>query len=203
MPLSPEQCDTLAELINIGVGRAAAALADLVGERIALSVPRVDVCELDELDARLDADGHCFETLVYQDFDGGLYGRAVLAFPTHSGRKFAQLLGHLNDLPDELDVDLHGILVEVGNIVLGSVLGTVSNLSGRRLTCHVPELSSHSPLSTVMATRATPRRVVFIADVDFLVDRRDIRGSIVCLFESNGIRAVIDTIALPTVAPDP
>ena len=41
--LTELQRDTITELLNIGMGRAAAALNDMVGEEVALSVPSVEV----------------------------------------------------------------------------------------------------------------------------------------------------------------
>ncbi len=46
MNITPEQIDTLKELVNIGVGRAANMLNQLVQSRIYLQVPSINVFHL-------------------------------------------------------------------------------------------------------------------------------------------------------------
>ena len=48
MELNDSQRDTLTELINIGYGRAASALSELTGFRIALDVPKVAIHAIEE-----------------------------------------------------------------------------------------------------------------------------------------------------------
>ena len=49
MILTDEQQDILTELVNIGVGRAAASLSELVGKRIDLNVPKLVICDPETL----------------------------------------------------------------------------------------------------------------------------------------------------------
>ena len=41
--LNELEIDALTEMVNIGVGRAATSLRDMVGEQVLLSVPRVNL----------------------------------------------------------------------------------------------------------------------------------------------------------------
>ena len=49
MSMTPEQIDALKELINIGVGKAAAMLNQMVNIRVHLKVPFVKVLTLSKL----------------------------------------------------------------------------------------------------------------------------------------------------------
>jgi len=203
MPLNSDQQDALAELVNIGVGRAAASLSDLTAARVELSVPSVLVCDLAGLKAHVESGREPFETLICQDFKGGLSGRAVLAFPRTSALKFAQLLGNLAAVPDDQDLDLRGILMEVGNIVLNAVLGCLGNIAGVRLSCAVPELSTETSVVQVMAAHLSAveqpeKHNVFLADVQFQVAERDICGSIAILFEFGGIASLLQALTAPS-----
>jgi chemotaxis protein CheC len=203
MRLTSDQHDALVELVNIGVGRAAAALSDLAAARVELSVPNVIICSLEELKIQVESNLEPFETLICQDFKGGLSGRAVLAFPRTSALKFVQLLGNLSAVPVERDLDLSGILMEVGNIVLNSVMGSIGNISGVKLACLLPEVSTDNSVVTVMAAHLAQgepmEHSVFLADVQFQVAERDIRGSIAILFEVGGISTLLKSLMVYSV----
>ncbi|MEN6498398.1 MAG: chemotaxis protein CheC [Thermoguttaceae bacterium] len=203
MDLTTEQHDALTELVNIGVGRAAAALSELCGERVNVSVPRVLVCQLAELADHLPVDEGQLDTLVFEDFQGRLSGRAVLAFPHASSLRLGQLLGHIACLPSESDVDLCGILTEVGNLVLNGVLGSMGNMAQTRLLCSVPELVTitepTSLLAGYLSRKDQPEHSLFLANVHFHVARRDIQGSILVLFECDGIVSLLDSLIVQSI----
>ena len=198
MCLKDEQRDALTELVNIGVGRAAASLSDLTGERVELSIPRVMLCDLERLNDLVQVEGEPFDTLVFQDFTGELSGRAVLAFPRASGMKLGKLLGNLDSLPNEMDLDLSGILMEVGNIVLNGVLGSMANMTGTKLSCAVTELLTGQDMPAALAdrtsTEAPDGRSVLLARVRFHVATRDISGSIALLFEFGGVESLLQAL---------
>ena len=54
MHLSPEQMDTLTEMVNIGFGRAAASLSALVRQRIVLRAPEIALYPLEDLHHQLN-----------------------------------------------------------------------------------------------------------------------------------------------------
>lgn len=203
MHLTPDQHDALTELVNIGVGRAAAVLSELCGERVEVSVPHVLICQLPEVGQHLSAEQDVLATLVLQDFQGGLSGRAVLALPRSSSLKLGQLLGHMTHLPCESDLDLREILTEVGNLVLNSVLGSIGNTAHARLLCSVPELVTPAEPVSVLANyllrQDRAEHGVFVANVHFHVARLAIQGSIVVLFECDGIVALLDSLIAASI----
>jgi chemotaxis protein CheC len=196
MQLTDDQRDALTELMNIGVGRAGASLSELVGERVELYALRIRLCCLDVLEGYVRSDAPGFETVVFQDFTGELVGRAALAFPHDAALKFGQLLGRIHAVPTDRDVDVNGILIEVGNIVLNAVLGTIGNLSDSAFSCSVPELSTVEHIAVVMSAHAAAGaledRSVILADAGFHVARRNVHGTIAVLFEMGGIASILD-----------
>ncbi len=202
MNFNQDQIDALTEVINIGIGRAAASLSELVQERIELAAPRVQIHRVEELPEILKPDEDGATTAILQEFQGTLTGRAALAFPHTSALKLAQVLGRLDEMPEDLDLDLSGILTEVGNIVLNAVLGSISNAAGASLCFSVPELSLGSNVAVLMTvglsqTKLTQLHVV-VADATFRVASRDISGSLVLVFELGGLKSVVETILAST-----
>ena len=196
MQLTDDQNDALTEVVNIGVGKAAAALSQLMGERICLSVPRIIVCDPDELSRNLDASPEQLDTSVVQDFNGDVSGRAVLAFPRSSGVKLGQVLAGLNETSDELDLDLADTLEEVGNIVLNGVLGSISNLLASGLIYSVPRLHADTDVRHLLTDHPTDKqhtsRTRLMANTQFDVASRSISGSLLIVFNLGSIETIIE-----------
>jgi len=198
MSYTSEETDVLTEVVNIGVGRAAASLNELIGERIELSVPQVTLCTLSEIQGNVREDRGELDTSIIQDFDGPTSGRAVLAFPGSSALKLGQILADLDEEPTELDFDLRDVLNEVGNIVLNGVLGSLSNLLQGNLRYTVPKLSTETSFWELvqrhLARDENGETPVLIADARFQVAARNIGGSLILLFDCGGIQAITDSL---------
>ena len=92
MELSAVQQDSLTELINIGYGRAAAALSDLTGHRITLEVPEVAMHPIAELTPLLSRFVRGEVASVNQIFSGPIAGNALLLMDEPSALTLSRLL---------------------------------------------------------------------------------------------------------------
>jgi len=193
MRLDPIQEDILREQINIGIGRAAATLSELMGTRIELSIPSVSLWDLDEWWGRHQAD--LSGMAVVQDFVGLCSGRAILVLPRDSGLRMAQILGGDEGGSDELDLEMSGILAEVGNIMINGVLGSLSNATASRMNYSLPEFYG-DPEQAFLSIPPEPvdRREVLVADADFHVSQYAVRGSLLIAFARGGIEALVQGV---------
>jgi len=136
--LTDVQEDALTEIINIGVGRAGSVLSELVGSIVKLHVPSVGLTSLPNLPSCLSLASETELASVRQNFSGSLDGRAVLLFPRESGNILArQLIGDYTDITS-IDSERKEALIEVGNILLNSILGSMSNILQHRLDYEIP-----------------------------------------------------------------
>ena len=120
--------DALAELVNIGVSRAAASLREMVGQEILLSVPAVAVVSREEA-ARLigEREPHSL-VAVHQAFHGDLSGRALLIFPEANSLELVRAVtGGALPLDDIIALEQEA-LAETGNIILNGCLATIANM---------------------------------------------------------------------------
>lgn len=176
--------DALAELVNVGVGRAASSLSSMVQERIELSVPRVVTIPHAEICRHLDLEHEIGlkdeVVLVQQGFSGNVGGAASILFPVESARKLVGLLtgGHLTN--EELDLERESALTEVGNILINGVMGTIGNIIGVEIRYHLPEyVECHAnALPRVFQERDLMMAVVLIA-----ISGQEIKGHLVLLFD--------------------
>lgn len=194
---SEMRLDVLTEMVNIGVGRAAASLSELVGHRVELRVPALRTLDVDDLLRAFTTEDHAVDLAVTQDFRGGLDGRAILAFPSASAIKLGQLLSGVDGDGNELTEDLAGVLEEVGNIVLNGVLGTFGNMSRCELDYSVPRLARSGGLERVIHTAELEgrSRVVLLANTHFFVAERNIEGSLILLFDLSRLDCLVHQIA--------
>lgn len=136
--LSDLERDALAELGNIGIGRASTALGRMLGGLVTLSVPTVDMVPPDTVAGLLDR--ALTPPLVgISETLGGLFaGCALLVFP-QAGSMALVRAALPPDVPAEEVPELEDeVLSELGNVVLNSALALVANLLGEPVDTGLP-----------------------------------------------------------------
>ena len=144
MELTASQEEALSELINIGYGRAAAALSELTGRRIVLEVPKVAVFSIAQITAELAEVMRGDVASVHQVFSGPVSGNALLLLDHDAALMLNSLI--LDEKPTGAALHAAGreALSEVGNIVLNACLGVFGNLLQVQVTFSVPRLQLES-----------------------------------------------------------
>lgn len=140
MDLNEFQQDALTELINIGYGRAAGALSELVGHRVSVEVPAVSLHPLGEIGPILASSLSAQVAEVDQQFSGPVSGKAVLLMNQQSAFVLSRLLGTDKVVVKSFDQTTREILTEVGNILLNTCLGVLGNLLQIHVVLAVPHL---------------------------------------------------------------
>lgn len=144
MYITPEQQDALSEMINIGFGRAAATLSVLVGQRVLLEAPRVELFTISELRSVLVPLSTGNEIIVHQIFKGTLSGDTLLFMDIQSATVLVDLLSGGQGVSHGLtDYDREAML-EIGNILLNSYIGSFANLINTPIAFAVPNLCDES-----------------------------------------------------------
>ena len=190
--------DFITEMMNIGVGRAASSLSELIGCRIELTVPTIRICSTEKCRSSLFLGEDQPETMITQTFDGVVHGRMSLCFPEQSSLALAQILsGGSMGHQDQLDVESSGILLEVGNIVLNGVMGSLSNAMKTNLVYSIPELQTASRTGVLVFQNSFRDDDILIGDVHFSVAERQIEGTIVIVFAVGSIRVMMDSVLQP------
>lgn len=191
--------DTLTDTFQSGATRAAAALSELIGARIELRVPTVRQFGLPQLPERHALFEQFALATVAQDFHGLISGRGLLCFPAASGIELSRLLARLDIEPEAMDIELTGVLTEVGNIVLNDVLSTLAGLLQTRFRYDVPQFSQGSALRQLLTRgedRFSAESQVLIADVCFGVADRDVFGAVIIVCEPGGAERILQTLQI-------
>lgn len=189
--LSALELDALTELVNLGVGRAAVNLREMVGEQVHLSVPLVKLIGRMEAAALLDQREGSKLVAVHQIFEGEITGRVLLIFPEVKSLELVRAVtgGELS-LEEIIELEQEA-LAETGNIILNGCMATIANLLERSLKMSMPEIlrGNGSDFFTLPPPPAAGDVVVFL-HIDFSIKQRDIAGYIVMLMDMPSIAAL-------------
>ena len=176
--------DALSELVNVGVGRAAASLSAMVKERIDLSVPKIVTISFQELNFHLGLEQELSEeplvSIVQQPFGGKVGGTASLLFPLASARKLVGLLTDGALSAEELDLEMEAALTEVGNILINGVMGTIGNIAGMDIIFKLPE---YMKCSMGELEHTFQNRDLMLAMVLIAISGQEIKGHLILLFD--------------------
>jgi len=182
MILSESRRDMIQELFNIGAGKAASTLNDFVQQRVALQVPEVYLCgDRDEAIAWVEKtlDNQKL-AIVQMEFHGDMEGSTSLAFSRRSAHLLASMLGEGGcDKPDsELDSIGESVLVEVGNVLMNCVMGTLGNMLEMKVCYQVPQFLHHG-IEVMVAAKDSS---FLMARTRMSVSHLEMEGVIIVLF---------------------
>lgn len=193
MHITPLQLDALKELVNIGVGRAAASLNDMLESPIKLDVPEVRMLSSQELGSETGGSTETF-SCVQLGFKGSFSGVAALVFPQASAIKLVAALTNEEPETPGLNGIMAGTLNEVGNIVINSVIGTLANILESPFDFTFPHYL-HGPLKDLLTMEiSTGKKSIMMVKTHFVVENRHVEGHIFLVFEAASFDTLLTAI---------
>ncbi len=186
--------DALREIVNTGVGRAAASLNVMLDAHIELEVPSVTVVSGEYPEEGADSIWGMDLACVQLGFQGNFTGSAILVFPPESAVKLVSTLTGEEPETPFLNAVMAGTLNEVGNIVINSVIGTIGNILVKPFEFSLPDYMEGKLVDLLKPQ--TPAAVLTILKVrtNFWVHDRHVEGSIILLFELGSFDALLNAI---------
>ena len=197
MNLTVDQIDILQELVNIGVGRSAGVLNEMIGSPISLRIPYIQFLSPLELQPELKIrfNGEPLST-VRLNFTGAFAGTAELIFPTESASTLVEVLtGEAPGTPD-LDAVKIGTLLEVGNIVLNGIMGSLSNVLTKHLEYSLPTYLEGKVDKVMNSKQLEPNASILLAHTRFEIEQLQIAGNIILIFKVGSFDAILKAIDL-------
>ncbi len=134
--------DILKEIGNIGAGNAVTSLSKMLNRRVNMRVPEVKIIDFNEVEMVVGG-AEALVVGIYLEFFGDIQGTILFILDSDSANN---LLGFL--IPNFVMGSRDGFspfeasaMQEVGNILAGSYLGSLSTLTGLRVKSSVPALA--------------------------------------------------------------
>jgi chemotaxis protein CheC len=135
--------DVLKEIGNIGAAHAATALSDLLGKKIDMRVPKVEMVSFNDM-MELAGGAETVVVGIFLRIEGDVEGSMFFILPIQQANRFIQHL--IND--QNFDFNHNPIselglsaMQEMGNILSGSYLSALSDFTGLKIYPTVPGLS--------------------------------------------------------------
>jgi chemotaxis protein CheC len=134
------QFDVLREVGNIGAGHAATALSKLIQKEVDMRVPLVKIIPFDEV-ADFVGGAEAVVVTVFLRVEGECPGSMFFIMDVDSARNLLrQMIGTQNDEESLSEMEVSA-LHEIGNILAGSYLSSLADLTKLNLQPSVPALA--------------------------------------------------------------
>ena len=128
--LRPLELDALREAGNMGAGRAATALSQMLGRPVGMDVPQASVLPLEQLSVPLGGP-EALVAATYFRVHGDAPGRLLLMLGEHSlATVLTALLGKAPAAGQPLDAEAQSALKELGNILCSQYLNAMAEFLG-------------------------------------------------------------------------
>jgi len=177
--------DAVAEVLNIGMGSAAASLSEMIDDEVKLSVPGV------EFVSRLVATDHISKKTktdvsgVHQHFQGAFGGDAMLLFPEDQSLQLVRAVLQQDDITlEDLTEMEQEAMTEIGNVILNSCLCSMADMFGKEMRGDIPEFVQGS-INQVLSDDGgnQTEAIVLLLNMDFSVDKKNIQGYVTFLMD--------------------
>ena len=194
MDLTPLQMDAVVELMNIGIGKAASTLNQLVNTHVTLTVPSVRVMTSEQARQELGQAAKERVSAVQLSFSGKLSGSTAIFFSPENALKLANVLVGGDQDNQDMDSLKIGTLIEVGNILLNGVVGSISNIIGEHVGFSVPTYEEGIAHEIMTATLSGSDKIVVLAETKFSIEKHHLQGETIALLEMESFAMLLEAI---------
>jgi chemotaxis protein CheC len=187
--LIQDQRDALQEIANIGMGQAGASIAEVLGEFVQLSVPRVLVVPPEEVVVALAGSiGDGVVSAVRQAFHSSMRGEAIVIYGEQRCNDLADLMGYEHSLDHAAEQEL---LLDVSNMIVGACLGGIAEQLGLVVGFSAPSLMADSiPLAHLLDSRDVSWNAALLVEVNFRLEKRSFACHLVMLLPEQEVVAL-------------
>lgn len=196
--LTSFQLDALQEIGNIGAGNAATALSKLIGKRVEMGIPKIDVCHFSDV-PDIVGGPEAYVAGVFVKISGSAPGMILLLFPVEDAKQLLLIL--LKDYSEKTSTSNtfgqleSSALMEVGNILTGSFLNALAALTSLKYIPSVPAFCADMAgaiLGTVLhnAGMIGDKVLYFKTDLHLQAFRR-IKGYLFFLPEADSLQTIL------------
>jgi chemotaxis protein CheC len=192
--LTEDKRDALQEIVNIGMGAAGAALAEVLGAFVELAVPRIDVVDRRRVPLLLDtaawSDGEI--EAVRQPFFGGIIGESLMLFDGAEPAHLAELIGHAAAPSVEEQQEL---LLDLANVVIGACVTGIADPLEEVVSFAPPSRLGGRPDATAFVLEDPGQgREALVINVDFKLEERRFRGRVLVFLSEPSLVRIDDAI---------
>ncbi len=195
--MSEFQLDAFREIGNIGAGNGATALSNLLGRKISMTVPAINVLPLSKV-PEIAGGAETFVAGIFTTVKGSAPCNILFLFPIESAKI---LVGNLMERKyhdnEEIDEIGKSALAEAANIVTGAYLNALASFTGLNFTPSVPALAidmAGAILNTVLARIGIAGDQALVMETVFSEIEENVTGHFFLLPEAGSLEKIMEVI---------
>jgi len=190
MNFSAEVKDLFTELINMGLGRAAVALNEILRFEISLRLPVLSIFDYNEFSAYIQSKASRKYVSVSQRFEGELTGTGIVTFPVISGKTLVNLLlEEENDKSESFNVIELDAITEVANIIINAVQNVISDTAEMEIHCLLPVPVIGDKFFSINGLEQ--ENVYIVGETHFAAHKINVHGTVIIIYSYNNIEKLI------------
>jgi chemotaxis protein CheC len=197
--LNAKYFDVLKEIGNIGAGNATTAIANMLGMKMDMSVPKVELLPVEKIGGAIGSEDQVVVGImlgVETDIQGSMMFLMDLPSAHHLVNKLMMRDPSYDKDFDEMDLSA---LKEIGNIISGAYLSALSGLTNLTITPTVPSIS----IDMAAAILSVPAiEFGMVGDNALLINTEigtseSIKGYFILMPEGDSYKKIISSLGLP------
>ncbi|AIS52505.1 CheY-P phosphatase CheC [Thermoanaerobacter kivui] len=189
--------DVLKELGNIGAGNAITALAKMIGKKVDMHVPSVKILDFKEV-SDIFGSPDTIIVGIYFDLEGDVKGNILFALDLNSASSLIWNLMGL-EVKGEFSELERSALEEIGNIMAGSYVSSLSTLTSLNMKISPPAISIDmaGAILSVPAIKygEISDKILFI-ETQFVEGEKLIKGDFFLIPDINSFDLILKTLGV-------
>jgi len=193
--------DIVYELSNIGSAHAANSLSKMLGTRVNITVPEVTLESIDDIPTRIGIEKlekiNVVTRFYYHEFDHKEdRGIILVLMDEDNGNLLSeQLMGMKIEDFQNMDDDTKSLFSEVGNIMVGAYISSISNFLQNKINMSIPEVAVDylgSLIDSTIAEISQLTSYIFFIKNKLMMSNNEVEISIIVFFDESLIKAIKD-----------
>lgn len=193
IPITELQRDALAEMFNIGVGRAASSLSQIVNDEILITAPEVHLLDPASATRMVVGEKSRKCSTVSQTFTGPFVARAVLVFPENNALEIIRLMVGEHITLEELSELEQEAMSEVGNIILNATFSAVADMVGVELQGSLPN-HRFGDARALLLEDCNEESVILVIQANLVISKQQIEGHIVFVLSVRSLHNLLEAV---------
>ncbi len=194
------QFDVLREIGNIGAGNATTALSQMINSKIDMKIPKVDLLEFKDLPDIVGGAEKLVVGIVFT-LEGQIDGMMMFMLDVDAARHLVKLLvgSDYQSGTDEFSEMELSALNEIGNIIAGAYLSSLSTLTNLVITSSIPYMAidmAGAILSVPAIEFGKISDRVLLIDTEFGDDVKAVNGYFILIPSINSYAAILSSLGL-------
>ncbi|MBI1206747.1 MAG: hypothetical protein GC191_05590 [Azospirillum sp.] len=182
--------DALAEIFNIGIGRAAAVLSRRVGSEVAFDSPALDLVASAQLPGLIAQRCGAAVVSLSRSFDGRFDGKASLILPENAAAVLAAALAPTA----EAEGRESDRLLEIGIIVVGACIDSLAELLETEIALATPVRRTGDPAPVAVGVATADDFELLCFSIDFQIVGDPLLGYLVLGLDPPSALALLSAV---------